>query len=228
MDPCTLASDLDTELGQLAIAARDCAAGDYRRTSYLTRLISRVQTSKKLARPTTATIGRSHPAYEEIYQEACSDLWEWACRNIHKYDETRGSVISWLNFYLGRRFFPEAAKRLLGFDRPLATQSEDQKESIWEKIPDLSEPEPTSGIALYFLQTSAYLRESQHPDLDKCVKGIPEATLRQILGYKLEGKTLAEIATIFGSNYSTINSFYRRKRDTIFQDIREFADSVRG
>lgn len=228
MDPCTPASDLDAELAQWAIAARECATTDYQRTVHLSRLIGRVQKSKKLTRPTTATIGRSHPAYEEIYQEACGDLWEWACRHIQNYDPTRSSVLGWLNFYLNRRFFPEAAKRLLQYDRPLAIQNEDQKERLWEQVPDPSDPEATSGLERYFLQTSHYLRESQNPVLDKCVKGIPEATLRQIMHYKLQGKTLEEIAIIFGSNYSTIHSFYRRKRDTIFQEIREFADAELG
>lgn len=218
-------SDLNDELQRLAMAAREFPPSDPRRRKHLSQLISGVQSAKGLKRPTTATVDRRHPAYDDIYDEACSDLWIWACERIDDYDETRSPVLGWLNFYLSRRFFPEAAKRVLDFNGRRIGPGDRENDRFWENLADEAPRDLEEGEGDdYATLIRQYLESSEDSFLNDTIQNLSEANLRTIVDLKLQGKTLQEIGTILGSNYSTVHSFYRRRRQRLFEAIRRYCD----
>ncbi len=86
----------------------------------LTKLVGAIAASGKLSRPRK---GEFIAVYEEIYAEALSLLWLFVCENIDRYDSGRGSVMTWVNYLLDKRFIIEGIKTVVGKkgDRPLSS-----------------------------------------------------------------------------------------------------------
>lgn len=87
---------LEEQLKELVTQACKHPTGSVQRQKYLTQIIRLV--TNKLWRETTT-----------YYPDALQQTWVYFCQNIcegntgEPYNSTRGSVITWLNFYLKRR-----------------------------------------------------------------------------------------------------------------------------
>jgi DNA-directed RNA polymerase specialized sigma24 family protein len=196
---------------------------DPQRRRALGKLISLAQ--PWLARTTTQNVGHQHPLYNEVYTEAIQDLWIWVCDHIEEYNPERSTVLGWLNFYLSRRFFPNAAARVLDFKhrRSWPAGNEQANQRFWETLPD--QPTPMDD---YLEGLQSYIRTSTDPLLEESIRDRPQATLRRILIYKMAGKSLQEIANIFDSKLSTVHSFYRRRKRLLHQSIKKHCQDEGG
>jgi len=90
------------ELKQLALKAQQHPPFTEIRQEAMTELIEKMMNSEQLWYP--------HPSQldEEAYRDAQQNLWLYVCQAIEKYNPELGSVITWVNMLMYRRFYREA------------------------------------------------------------------------------------------------------------------------
>jgi len=163
----------------------------------LTKLVEAIACSGKLSRPRK---GEFIAVYEEIYAEALSLLWLFVCENIDRYDSGRGSVMTWVNYLMDKRFIIEGIKIIVGKkgDRSLSS-------SEVELIP---QPEtqlfPSQLLQQYIEEDRTGLFQRTH------LKNRPDVNFKQIALARLAGIKWKTIAVDLKVTVSTLSCFYQR------------------
>ncbi len=191
----TTSSDVD--LSKLAILAQQHPPRSLERYLALSKLCNYMMRSGKLYYPILA---QPSPLDQDIYEEVKQNLFLYICQNIEKYDPNRASLITWANFLLYHRFFPEAQIKINDKYIVQNLHKFDQ-----EQIPSPN-PEPTR---------SELVREYLESDPDNILKNTyirnhPEANYQSLALRYCNGETWKEIATDLNLSISAITSFYYR------------------
>ncbi|OWY64338.1 hypothetical protein B7486_47860 [cyanobacterium TDX16] len=213
----TLFDQPDEQLQQLALTAQQHPPLTLERQRAIEQLVQAILRSGKLYRPQRGNFS-SH--YEEIYQEAKQDLLLYICENIDKYDPKRGDVMTWCNFLLQRRFFPEAIPKVLD-SRNIQRASLSELDSLAspEETPDLNE-----------IIDSCIESDPENLYRKTYIENYPEANFSALVKLRLESKSWQEISASFGIKISTLSSFYQRCltkfAPKIQEHLRDFLEDI--
>lgn len=207
-------TQLYEQLNQLVTAACSHPPGSAQRQRNLTKIIRLV--SKKL--------WQEHSPY---YQDALQKTWIYFCQNIcegktgNPYDSSRGSVVTWLNFYLKKRLQDE---RINDRDKQSKTVSASKGKNGENLDPINSVAAPPDVPTL--LEDIREWVETAAVDSDlrsTHIKGHRELTCQVLILRRLppetSWKTLSEE---FNVSISTLSSFYQRQ---CLPRLRKFGES---
>jgi hypothetical protein len=209
---------LEERLRQLVEKACSYRRGTAERQRNLTQVI-RLITNK---------LWREHTPY---YQDALQQTWVYFCQNIcegntgEPYNPSRGSVITWLNFYLKRRlqdFYIDTQKQQ---SKTLSTQvgrlgGGGNNETI-DPVDNLpAEPD----VPLLLEEVKQWVEADPQGELRRThIANHPEVTCQILILRRLppeeSWKTLAEE---FNLSISTLSSFYQRQ---CLPRLRKFGES---
>ena len=209
---------LEERLRQLVEKACSYRRGTAERQRNLTQVI-RLITNK---------LWREHTPY---YQDALQQTWVYFCQNIcegntgEPYNPSRGSVITWLNFYLKRRlqdFYIDTQKQQ---SKTLSTQvgrlgGGGNNETI-DPVDNLpAEPD----VPLLLEEVKQWVEADPQGELSRThIANHPEVTCQILILRRLppeeSWKTLAEE---FNLSISTLSSFYQRQ---CLPRLRKFGES---
>lgn len=204
----TIRDELDEQLLELATTAQQHQPLTQARKVALTKLVNTIVNSGKLCHPQSRLFPTN--LYEDIYNEALQELLLYICQNIHKYNPSRGSVLTWVNFLLERRFFLEAIPKIL--NKQGITQIPDR-----DNIAAPSEPKGLTEI----------VRECIESDPDnifkrKHIENYPQANFQTLALQRISGKSWKEISAGFEIKIPTVSSFYYRCINEFSSKLKEY------
>lgn len=225
---------MNPNLEQLAIQAQGYPRGSQERRLALKKLIEVIyKQSNQFSRPYSSKYP-SHLCSEIFtlaFQRALIFVY-YPDKNIEGYHSELGTVKTWLNVKLDRRFFQEAYQQLMNQKKPcislpLTSDSnfEDSATSLGKignkfnistvnDIPDLQayQSNPLIDNQSILEQVIQYLQEDPENILEKeHISGCPEANFKVIALKHLNREKWADIAEQFGiKSHSTVSSFYYR------------------
>jgi hypothetical protein len=212
----TARDELDEKLLKLATTAQQYPPLTQTRKLALTKLVNAIVCSGKLCHPQSG----HYPAslYQDIYNEALQELLLYICQNIHKYDATRASVITWVNFLLERRFFPEAIAKILNPKIP-------NQQSITQ-FPDLdilaSKEEP---INLTEIVKDCIESDPDNIFKKKHIENCPRANFQTLALRRISGKSWKDISAEFDIKLQTVSSFYYRCVSEFSPKLKEYCSN---
>lgn len=211
-------SELEEQLRQLVVEACKHPPGSPDRQKNLTRIIR--STSGKLWRESTP-----------YYQDALQQTWIYFCQNIcekttgERYDPSRGSIVTWLNYYLRRRLQDSQIARQQDFSRTAmgkvrSTRSGEQ-ESVTDPIENLAAAPDVPPI-LEDVRTWAEVDRTG--ELQRThIEGHPQVNCQTLILRRLPPETSwKELSEEFGLGVSTLSSFYQRQ---CLPRLRKFGES---
>lgn len=201
---------LNAQLKELTLLAQKHPQASKERRMALTQLIDRIWLSGKLYRPYT---GQFQLLYEDIYEEAVQNLFFYLCRddNIRKYDPERAEVITWVNFLLTKRFFPEAIPKIIGKGNEITLEK-----SHLENIPS---PEPISS----YEQVIQYIEDDPEGIfINEHIKSHPEANFQAIARRRYSGVSWKDISAEWGIGIRSLHYFYQRSVKRFAPKLREY------
>jgi hypothetical protein len=177
-------------------------AGSAQRQRYLTRIIRHI--APKLWRENTP-----------YYQDALQQTWVYFCQNICEgntgavYSPERGSVITWLNFYLKRRlqdFYTDDRKRKDTFVSKKVGDSSDTLDPL-----DTVAAEP--DVPPLLEQVKQWVENDPMGELTSLhIANRPDVTAQMLILRRLPPETSwKDLATEFNLSVSTLSSFYQRQ-----------------
>ena len=178
----------------------------------LTKLVNLIICSGKLCHPQSGKF--SAGVYEDIYNEARQELLLYICQNIHKYDPERSSVMTWVNFLLERRFFPEAIPKIL--NEKGITKITDEE--------NIASPKVTKDLTVILRECI----ESDPEDIfkNKYIENYPQANFQALVQRRLSGKSWKEISAEFEINLKTVSSFYYRCINQFAPKLKEYCSNA--
>lgn len=160
------------------------------------------------------------------YQDALQQTWVYFCQNIcegntgRAYDPERGTIVTWLNFYLKKRLHDFYTK-----------QSEEGKHLATPKSDDSAEnPDPLENIASepdvppLLEQVKQWVEEDADGEL-RCIHiaNRKDVTAQVLILRRLPPETSwKDLATEFNLSVSTLSSFYQRQ---CLPRLRKFGES---
>jgi len=209
---------LEERLRQLVEKACSYRRGTAERQRNLTQVI-RLITNK---------LWREHTPY---YQDALQQTWVYFCQNIcegntgEPYDPSRGSVITWLNFYLKRRlqdFYIDAQKHQA---KTLSAQAGRRGGGDGNEMIDPVDNLPAEpDVPLLLEEVKQWVEADPQGELSRThIANHPEVTCQVLILQRLppeaSWKTLAEE---FNLSISTLSSFYQRQ---CLPRLRKFGES---
>lgn len=157
--------------------------------------------------------------YTPYYQDALQQTWVYFCQNIcegktgEPYNPSRGSVITWLNFYLKRRlqdFYIDEQKRKVTFASPQISQSntfEEQSQSNIENLP--ANPDIPSLLE----EVTQWVETDPDGELSSIhLYNHPALTVQVLILRRLPPEaSWKELSEEFNVSISTLSSFYQRQ-----------------
>lgn len=189
---------LNERLKELVLQVKQYPQNSIKRRFALTQLINAIWDSGKLA----------YPAYEkyksncqDIYDEAIQDLFFYICKddNIDKYNPERSEVLTWINMLLTKRFFSEAAPKIMGSELEVSLDKSDienialpETESLPEQVMQFIENDPESLFVKEF------------------IRGHPEANFKEIARKRYSGMSWKDISAEWGIGISSLHLFFQR------------------
>lgn len=166
---------------------------------------------------------REHTPY---YPDALQQTWVYFCQNIcegntgRAYDPERGTIVTWLNFYLKKRlhdFYTDARKR----EKIIATPKSDESTENPDPLENIaSEPD----VPPLLEQVKQWVEEDADGELS-CIHiaNRPEVTAKVLILRRLPPETSwKDLATEFNLSVSTLSSFYQRQ---CLPRLRKFGES---
>ena len=191
-------NELNDRLLVLATAAQKPDLPPETRSRLIGELIKLVQ--KHLVRPHQA---RFPYRYDEIYEEACQNLFLFLCQNIHQYKPAKASVLAWLTFLLKTRFVIEASRKIIGkFPRQ---SGEIERLSIEHFSPE------SETVSLAELARKCLEEDSDQSFRQVHIENYPEANFRAIALWRLDDLDWKEIASETSIPIPTLSAFYQRQ-----------------
>jgi hypothetical protein len=206
---------LEERLHQLVTDACKHQPGSAERQKYLTQIIRLV--SKKLWKENSA-----------YYQDALQQTWVYFCQNICEgntgkpYDPTRGSVVTWLNFYLKRRlqdFYIDTTQQQ---GKTVSSQPKCFGDS--EVIDPIENLPASPDVPPLLKNVQNWAENSTDPDLDRVhISDRPDVTVRVLILRRLPPETSwKDLSKEFNLSISTLSRFYQRQ---CLPRLRKFGES---
>ena len=201
--------ELDQQLEQLALTAKQHPPLTSERQLALRKLINGIRQSGRLCHPHW---GQFSGVYPDIYNEALQELWLYVCQSIDRYDPERGSVMDWVNMLLDRRFFKEAIPKIL--------DKQGLKRITLSDLDNLATPEETESLIEVIKECINLDPESLFKD--EHIENYPAANFQALLKRRLSGKSWKEVSAEFDIKASTISSFYSRCLNKFSSKLKEY------
>lgn len=216
-DECVNSLSLDERLKQLALEAKELAEAAKKnpakrraKQQALTRLVSALQSSGKLARPQP---GQFQGFYKEVHAEGLQRLFVHICKKIETYKPEKGEVLQWSNFLLRCQFYPEAAREFF----PTLPKGLDPRSIKCLTLDDLDRENPTSvnpqQVPLLSQQVIQCIEEDPEGIFKNThIKECPTASFQIIVIQRLSGYSWEDISQKFDPAIPipTLSSFYQR------------------
>ncbi len=211
MSPAPL-DELNRQLQMLALRAQQYPPLSPERQSALRQIVTGIMRSGRLCRPQK---GKFVGTYEDIYAEARQELLLYICKGIDKYSPERGTVMTWANMLLERRFFREAIPKVLG--KP------DLKRVTLADLENVAAPPEITTLT----DTLKEMVEADPEDLLKSayVRHHPDATFQALLKRRLANQSWSAVATEFDISVSTASNFYYRCLTKFSSKLKEYCTS---
>jgi hypothetical protein len=188
-------NELDNRLLELATAAQQTNCPSKERSQLVEELIRLVVRSRRLCRPHQA---RFPYRYDEIYEEACQNLFLFLYQNTHQYKPEKASVLGWLNFLLRQRFMFEASRKIIG--------------KFPNQSGEIQLPSPDSETVFLAELTRRCLEEDEDQSFQQAhIEHHPEANFRAIALWKLDDQDWNSISNEMSIPVPTLSSFYQRQ-----------------
>ncbi len=209
-------AELEEQLHKLVTEACNHRAGSAERQKNLTRII-RLITNK---------LWKENKPY---YQDALQQTWVYFCQNIcegntgEPYNPSRGSVVTWLNFYLKRRlqdFYIEDQKRQTRIASHKSGGTGEPNETI-DPIDNLAaEPD----VPLLLEEVKKWAETDPDGELGRIhVTNRPDVTCQLLILRRLPPEeSWKTLAAEFNLSISTLSSFYQRQ---CLPRLRKFGES---
>ncbi|HAA27128.1 MAG TPA: hypothetical protein DCE56_04895 [Cyanobacteria bacterium UBA8553] len=182
----------------------------------------------KIIRLITHKLWRENTPY---YQDALQQTWVYFCQNIcegktgEPYNPSRGSVITWLNFYLKRRlqdFYIDHQKQKIKIvsNQPGGSVSGETND-IADPIDNIAD-EPDAPLLLE--EVKRWVETDPTGELSSThINKYPEVTCQVLILRRLPPETSwKELAAEFNLSISTLSSFYQRQ---CLPRLRKFGES---
>ena len=189
---------LNERLKELVLLVKQYPQNSTKRRFALTQLINAIWNSGKLAYP---TYEKYKSNCQDIYDEAIQDLFFYICKddNISKYNPERGEVLTWVNVLLNKRFFSEAAPKIMGSELEISLDKSDlekiaspETESLSEQVMQFIENDPESIFVKEF------------------IRGHPEVNFKEIAKKRYSGMSWKDISAEWGIGISSLHLFFQR------------------
>mgnify|MGYP005837765623 CR=1 FL=1 len=201
--------ELGEQLEQLALTAQQHPPLTPERQLALRKLVNGIRQSGRLCRP---QLGQFLGVYQDIYNEALQELWLYVCQNIDRYDPERGSVMTWVNMLLERRFFKEAIPTILdkqGLKRMTLSDLDNlaltqENQPLIEVLKECIDSDPENLFK------------------EEYIENYPAANFQALLKRRLSGKSWKEVSAEFDIKVSTITSFYSRCLNKFSAKFKEY------
>ncbi len=187
--------------------------GSAARQKYLTKIIRQV--APKLWRENTP-----------YYQDALQQTWIYFCQNICEgrtgkaYDPNRGSIVTWLNFYLKKRLQDLSEDARLREKQVISRKQDDYNEGLdpLEMIPSAPDVPPLLE------QIQQWVEADPDGELQSIhIANRPDVTAQILILRRLPPETSwKDLATEFNLSVSTLSSFYQRQ---CLPRLRKFGES---
>jgi hypothetical protein len=210
-------SELAAQLEQLVTEACSHPPGDLKRQRALTQIIRLV--SNRLWRENTPN-----------YQDALQQTWFFFVQNIcesttgERYDPSRSSVITWLNYYLKRRLQDALIANQKQQARRVPTLIRQSRSGSVELIDPLenvaAEPETPSLLD----EVRTWAEDDISGELRQVhIEGHRHVTCQLLILKRLPPETSwKDLSTELGLSISTLSSFYQRQ---CLPRLRKFGES---
>lgn len=161
--------------------------------------------------------------YDDVYYEALYRLMNYCLRSIHNYNPERGSVLTWINVLLERRFIKEAIaaeqKHLQLLQNPVSLEGLDE-------FHPLDNYAVSNNSPLLSEQIKRCLQEDPENRFKQAhIPSYPTANFQAIALQYLEGYSLKEIAEQFQMPYTSLVSFYHRRLNSFAPMIRQYCEN---
>jgi hypothetical protein len=198
--------ELNEHLQELVAMALLYPRESLERRKYLTEIIRLITNSRKLWRDYQS------PYYEDALQQT----WQYLSENLHKYDSSKASLISWVNQYLKWRI----ADYWVIY--PLQADSE----FMISNIPDSS----TESNDEFWVRTLEKLIDWVTKDDTQILRRThirehPEANCQSLILRKIQPNNKWKIlSTELGISIQTLSSFYQRKCLPLLQEFSQQED----
>lgn len=209
---------LGERLRQLITEACSHRPGSAERQKHLTKIIRLI----------THRLWRENTPY---YQDALQQTWVYFCQNIcegktgEPYNPSRGSVITWLNFYLKRRlqdFYIDHQKQKIKrvSNQPGGSVSGETNDTI-DPIDNIAD-EPDTPLLLE--EVKRWVETDPTGELSSThISKYPKVTCQLLILRRLPPETSwKELAAEFNLSISTLSSFYQRQ---CLPRLRKFGES---
>lgn len=203
--------ELDEQLLVLASVAQQHPPLAQARKVALTKLINAIVCSGKLCHPQRGKFPVN--LYEDIYNDALQELLLYICQNIHRYDAERASVLTWVNFLLERRFFPQAISRIL-------SKQDVTVITIQDNLAAPEEPLDLIDVVKEYIES-----DPEGIFQQKHIKKYPQANFQALVQRRLSGKSWEEIAAEFEISIKTVSSFYYRCINAFASRLKEYCSN---
>jgi len=211
-------SELERKLPQLVEQACQHPPGSPERQKNLTRII----------RLTSSKLWRENLPY---YQDALQQTWIFFCQNIceattgQRYDPSRGSVVTWLNYYLRLRLKDYAIARGREQARVAPSQVRTSKSGdAQDMINPIDNLPANPDIPPILDKVYAWATADNTGELRSLhIEGKPHVNCQMLILRRLPPETSwKDLATEFGISVSTLSSFYQRQ---CLPRLRNFGES---
>ena len=205
---CAVDSLRDT-LNRLVAEAISYPRSSSKRQKKLNELVRLVSKSGKLWRENVP-----------YYNDALQQMWLYFCRNVEKYNPSRSSVITWLNYRLKWELqecrFKEENKKGK-FHRPYIRE-DGQTIDLLESL-----PAPPDNPLSILESTIEWVETDPEGKLKSVhIQNRPDLTCQILIRYRLPPETSWEKLKVeFGVPISTLASFYKRQCIPLLQKFGE-------
>jgi hypothetical protein len=204
---------LEERLDLLASEACKHPPGSAARQKHLTRIIRLV--APKLWRENTP-----------FYQDALQQTWVYFCHNIcegrtgRAYDPERGTIVTWLNFYLKKRLQDLIKEESTRKGKYISPKPDDSTESLdpLENLP--AEPD----VPPLLEEVKQWVEADPNGELrDIHITNHPDVTAQVLILRRLPPETSwKDLAAEYKLSVSTLSSFYQRQ---CLPRLRKFGES---
>lgn len=204
---------LDEQLRQLVGEACQHPPGSPQRQKNLTKII-RLITNK---------LWKENTPY---YQDALQQTWIYFCQNIcagkintgEPYNQERGTVITWLNFYLKKRLLDLRIKKTQNLPISSPYDPDGERTNPIERIP--AEPD----IPPLLEEVKTWVETDPTGELRRTyISSHPEVTCQVLILRRLPPETSwKDLSAEYKLSVSTLSSFYQRQ---CLPRLRKFGES---
>ncbi len=198
-------------LASLVAEACQYPVGSRQRQRLVTQIIRQMQQSGK--------IWRDYRIDADQYQEALQRTWVWFCQNLHNYDATQSSLMTWFNGTLQYRI--KDVKREAQIQQQQFAVPYDETIDLISNLP----APPTDEPLQWLTETLDWLQQEQPRLQQITIRDRPDLDAYTLIQRRLPTPHQASwkvLSAQFDISIPTLSSFYRRQCLPL---LREFAQA---